>query len=169
MAPERTFVDLDERAALFRSRLDGKSMLVFLPPRLSPCEGARKVRLETLSVEESLTLLREHLGPARVDGEPETARALVSHCAQLPLALRILAERLNELADVPLATIAAELSAEDERLDGLGGTGDELSDVRAVFSASYGALAEETAGLFRTLGVYPGDDFTPASCGAAAG
>ncbi|MDT0301427.1 hypothetical protein [Streptomonospora wellingtoniae] len=132
-------------------------------------EGARKVTLETLTPEESLALLREHLGTARVDAEPEAARALVGHCARLPLALRVLAERLNELPDLPLATIAAELSAEDERLDGLGFTGDELSDVRAVFSASYGALAEETAALFRALGVHPGDDFTPAACAAAAG
>ncbi|GAA4951749.1 hypothetical protein GCM10023224_40400 [Streptomonospora halophila] len=132
-------------------------------------EGARKVTLEALSVEESLALLREHLGAARVDAEPRTARALVDHCARLPLALRVLAERLNELPGLPLSTIAAELSAEDERLDALGVTGDELSDVRAVFSASYSALPDEASGLFRSLGVYPGDDFTPAGCAVAAG
>ncbi|MUL42046.1 hypothetical protein FZ103_12810 [Streptomonospora sp. PA3] len=197
VAPERIPLDLDGRAALFRSRLDGRRMLIVLDDAVSAAqvrpllpaspsclvlvtsrstlaglvarEGARRMTLEMLSVDESLALLREHLGAERIGAEPEAARALVDHCARLPLALRVLAERLNELPDTPLSTVAAELAAEDERLDALGITGDELSDVRAVFSASYGALPDEAAQVFRILGAHPGGDFTAALCAAAAG
>ncbi|GAA3734628.1 tetratricopeptide repeat protein [Salinactinospora qingdaonensis] len=193
--PDRIPLDLDGKAGLFRSRVNGKRMLLLvddalsveqvrplLPasptclvlitsrstlPGLAAREGARKMTLETLSVEESLVLLREHLGASRVDAEPEAARKLVDQCARLPLALRILAERLNELPETALGTVMADLSAEDARLDELGVTGDELSDVRAVFSASYGALSAEAARLFRTLGTYPGTEFGPTACAAA--
>ncbi|WP_046468718.1 ATP-binding protein [Allosalinactinospora lopnorensis] len=195
--PERIPDDLDGRAALYRSRLDRKHMLIviddatsaeqvrpLLPasptclvlvtsrstlPGLVAREGARRMALDTLSTEESLALLRAHLGGRRLDAEPEAARDLVAHCAHLPLALRILAERLIDRPDTPLSHVVAELAAEDERLDALGTTGDELSNVRAVFSASYTALPPEAARLFRGLGVHPGTEFGAAACAAAVG
>ncbi|MDA0566013.1 tetratricopeptide repeat protein [Streptomonospora sp. S1-112] len=185
--PERIPPDLDGRAALYRSRLDRRRVLILIDDAVAPeqvrpllpasptCtvlitsrsalsglvarEGARRMRLDALTAEQSLALLRAHLG-ARIDAEPEAARALVDHCARLPLALRILAERLLDRPDTPLSHIAAELAAEDERLDALGLTGDELSDVRSVFAASYRALPDDAALVFRHLGAHPAGEFT---------
>ncbi|TQN32225.1 tetratricopeptide (TPR) repeat protein [Haloactinospora alba] len=194
---ERIPDDLDGRSALYRSRLDGKHMLILIDDAVSPeqvrpllpasptClvlvtsrstlsglvarEGAQRMSLDTLTTEESLSLLRTHLGQQRLNAEPDMARALVAHCAHLPLALRILTERLLDRPDAPLADIAAELDAENERLDTLGITDDELSDVRAVFDSSYTALPSDAARMFRVLGVHPGIELDAASCAAAAG
>ncbi len=195
--PERIPDDLDGRAALYRSRLDGKRILVviddattadqvcsLLPasptclvlvtsrstlPGLVAREGAQRMSLDTLTAEESLALLREHIGAQRIVAKPEAARALVAHCDHLPLALRIVAERLIDRPDTPIGDVVAELGAEDERLDSLGTSGDELSNLRAVFGASYSALPIDAARLFRILGVHPGAEFSPASCAAAVG
>lgn len=194
---ERIPDDLDGRSALYRSHLDGKHMLVLIDDAVSPeqvrpllpasptClvlvtsrstlsglvarEGAQRMSLDTLTTEESLSLLRTHLGEQRLSADPDMARALVAHCAHLPLALRILTERLLDRPEAPLADIAAELDAENERLDTLGTTDDELSDVRAVFDSSYTALPSEAARMFRVLGVHPGIELDAASCAAAAG
>ncbi len=58
----------------------------------------------------------------------------------------------------------AELTAEESRLDALAEE-DELTDLRAVMTASYQALDEDTARFFRRLGLHPGAEFSP---GAAA-
>ncbi|MBV2362851.1 tetratricopeptide repeat protein [Streptomonospora sp. NEAU-YY374] len=185
--PEQIPPDLDGRAALYRSRLDRRRVLILIDDAVTPdqvrpllpasptCtvlvtsrgslsglvarEGARRMRLDALTAEQSLALLRSRLGP-RIDAEPDAARALVDHCARLPLALRILAERLIDRPDTPLRHITAELAAEDERLDALGLTGDELSDVRSVFATSYRALPYDAARVFRYLGVHPGGECT---------
>ncbi|GAA1981183.1 XRE family transcriptional regulator [Nocardiopsis rhodophaea] len=195
--PESVPLDLDGRAALFRSKLDRKRVLIviddvvsaeqvrpLLPaspgcmvlvtsrsalPGLVAREGARRMTLSTLGAEEALALLRSAVGADRIDAEPDAARSLVAHCAHLPLALRILAERLISRPDASLRSMAEGLAAEDRRLEALGTSDDELSDVRAVFSASYTALAPDSARLFRCLGLHPGGDFGSAACAAAAG
>ncbi|GAB3494739.1 ATP-binding protein [Nocardiopsis coralliicola] len=197
VAPNRIPDDLDSRAALYRSRLDGKRVLVLIDDAVSPeqvrpllpasptClvlitsrsalgglvarEGAQRISLDTLTTEESLSLLRGQLGQQRVDAEPGAARSLVAHCAHLPLALRILSERLIARPGSALSDAAAELDSENERLDALGTTDDELSNARAVFASSYTALPAEVARMFRILGVHPGSDLGAASCAAAAG
>ncbi|KUP97973.1 NB-ARC domain-containing protein [Thermobifida cellulosilytica] len=195
--PERIPDDLDGKAALYRSRLARKRMLIVIDdavsadqvrpllPASSTClvlvtsrralsglvarEGAERVTLDVLSTEEAVDLLRRTVGERRVDAEAGAARALAAHCAHLPLALRILAERIISRPDTPLAEFAAELAAEDERLDALGAEDDELSDVRAVFSTSYRALDAESARVFRLLGVHPGAEFGVHAAAALAG
>ncbi|MDA8372561.1 MAG: tetratricopeptide repeat protein [Nocardiopsaceae bacterium] len=190
-------LDLDGRAALYRSRLNDRHMLIVIDDAVSAeqvrpllpaspgClalvtsrstlsglvarEGAQRMTLDTLTTEEALTLLRNTVGARRVDAEPEAARALVAHCARLPLALRILAERLTARPEAALGDVVADLAAEDRRLDALGTADDELSDVRAVFAASYTALPSDAARLFRRLGPHPGAEFSAAACAASAG
>ncbi|GAB3448035.1 XRE family transcriptional regulator [Streptomonospora sediminis] len=194
--PDRIPIDLDSRASLYRTRLAGKRVLVLIDDAVSPdqvrpllpasptClvlvtsrstlaglvtrEGARRMDLDTLSTEDSLALLRRHVDSSRIDSEPEAARTLVAHCARLPLALRVLAERLLSGPATALDDVVAELGAENERLDALGTAEDELSDVRAVFATSYAALSPGSARLFRCLGIHPGPDFAAAACAAAA-
>ncbi|MFC4564413.1 ATP-binding protein [Nocardiopsis mangrovi] len=195
--PDRIPIDLDGRAALYRSRLDGKRMLIVIDdavsadqvrpllPAAAGCmavvtgrtrlsglvarDGARPMTVGTLSAPAALDLLRGTVADGRIDDEPEAARALVAHCAGLPLALRIAAERLLDRAGEPVSALVADLAAEDRRLDALGAGDDELSDVRAVFSASYSGLSPDTARLFRHLGPHPGAEFGAEVCAAVSG
>jgi tetratricopeptide (TPR) repeat protein len=191
VAPERIPLDLDGRSALYRSEVNGKRLLVVIDDVLNPAqvrpllpaspgcmvmvtsrntlpglvarEGARRLALDVLPMADSVTLLRSTVG-ARVDSEPRAAHDLAEHCARLPLALRVAAERLLDRPDAALSDLVRELAAEESRLDALAEE-DELSDLRAVMTASYQALDEGAARFFRRLGLHPGPEF---SCPAAA-
>ena len=67
---------------------------------------------------------------------------------------------------MPLAAIAAELT--EARLDALA-TGDNATDLRAVFSWSCHNLSRPAAGLFRSLGVHPGPDISVAAAAGITG
>ncbi|MGW0436758.1 AfsR/SARP family transcriptional regulator [Micromonospora sp. NPDC003197] len=122
---DRTPIDLDERAALYRSLLARRRMLVVLDnarsiEQIRPLlpgspgslvlvtsrddlaalvarDGARRLALDRLTDTEATDLLRRILGDARVDAEPEARVELVRLCAGLPLALRIAAERAGQV------------------------------------------------------------------------
>ncbi|GAB2931519.1 tetratricopeptide repeat protein [Micromonospora polyrhachis] len=122
---DRTPIDLDERAALYRSLLAGRRMLVVLDnarsveqvrpllpgspgslvlvtsrddlAALVARDGARRLALDRLTDTEATDLLRRILGDARVDAEPGARVELVRLCAGLPLALRIAAERTGRV------------------------------------------------------------------------
>ncbi|MFD3684896.1 ATP-binding protein [Nocardiopsis sp. NPDC058631] len=193
--PDRVPLDLDSRAALYRSELDGKRLLVIIDDALDPAqvrpllpaapgcmvvvtsrsalsglvarEGAQRFPLTVLPTADSVDLLRESVGP-RVDASPEAAFQLVEQCARLPLALRVVAERLIDRVDTTLDDLVAELAAEESRLDTLSEE-DELSDLRAVMMASYEALDGDTTRFFRRLGLHPGADFSLGAASALTG
>ncbi|EPD63557.1 hypothetical protein HMPREF1211_02684 [Streptomyces sp. HGB0020] len=104
---------LDERAALYRSVLDGRRMLVVIDYPRSPAQvrwmlpaaagravlvtsrrrmidlaGAHLVELDVLSPGEALHLF------TRIADEPEAARIVMAACGSVPLAIRIAACRL---------------------------------------------------------------------------
>ncbi|GAB3214099.1 NB-ARC domain-containing protein [Marinactinospora thermotolerans DSM 45154] len=194
--PDRIPPDIDGRAALYRSVLTGKRMLILvdnaasadqvrpLLPGSSACltivtsrnalpglvarEGATRMVLEVLSLSESLALLRRIIGDERIDSDPEAAERLVALCAHLPLALRIAAERVTGRPHAGLAEFVAELENERERLDALEVEDDELSDIRAVFAASYHNLDPAAARLFRLAGLHPGREIGLHACAALA-
>ena len=175
-----------ERAARYRSLLAGRRMLIVIDnaadveqvrpllPGGPPCvtvvtsrdalaglvarDGARRLDLGLLPPAEAVGLLRALIGE-RVDAEPEATVTLAGHCARLPLALRVAAERAAASPGVSLADITAELADHRERLDLLDAAGDQLTAVRAVFSWSVRHLDDEAAGAFRLLGLHPGADF----------
>jgi hypothetical protein len=154
---------LDARAALFRSSVHGRRMLVLLDnarsadqvrpllPGSTTClvlvtsrnrlddlvirEGASRVALDVLAHSEALDLLSRHVGPDRMDAEAGATNALIEHCTGLPLALGIVAVRAADTADFLLDDLATELQNEKERLDALDVGGE--TGVRAVFSWSY--------------------------------
>ncbi len=188
--------ELEARAALYRGVLAGRRVLIVLDnaadseqvtpllPAAPGClvivtsrsrlsglvarHGAHPLALAPLSAEESLELLARRLGDARVDAEPEAARAIVGLCAGLPLALSIVAARAALHPGFRLAGIAAELRQDHGSLDAFAG-GDAGTDARAVFSWSYHALSPEAAALFRRLALHPGPDITVAAAAALAG
>jgi tetratricopeptide (TPR) repeat protein len=180
---ERIPADPGAQAALYRSLLAGKRMLVLLDnardaaqvrsllpgtrgnlvvvtsrsqlTSLAVTAGATQISLDVLTGAEALELLASWLGPARVAGEREAAAEITELCARLPLALAIMAARAVARPGLPLGALAAELRQARERLDVLA-TGDTATDVRAVFSWSYQNLGDHAARMFRLTGLHPG-------------
>ncbi|MGC0401036.1 DNA-binding SARP family transcriptional activator/tetratricopeptide (TPR) repeat protein [Streptomyces sp. SAI-126] len=196
VAPQAVPEGLDAQAALYRSVLAGRRVLIVLDnardteqvrpllpgtpgslvivtsrSRLSGLvagHGAHPITLGVLSTEEAFELLTRRLGSARVDAEPEAVAAIADLCARLPLALAIVAARAAHHPHFRLAAIAEELRHDHGSLDAF--VGDVVgSDARAVFSWSYQALSPGAAGLFRRLALHPGPDITTAAATALTG
>ncbi|MBU2665122.1 tetratricopeptide repeat protein [Actinoplanes bogorensis] len=176
--------DLDERAARFRTAINGRRMLLVLdnvrePAQIRPLlpgtgdsavlitsrqrlhglavhHPVSTVELDRLSRDESVGLLSDVLG-ARADANPEAVARLVEHCAGLPLALRIAAEMAATRSQDSVATLLAELEQNESALDFLDLGDDPYAAVRSVFSWSYVALSESSATAFRRLGLHPGN------------
>jgi tetratricopeptide (TPR) repeat protein len=185
----------DERAALYRSLLAGRRMLVVLDnagddaqirpllPGGPPCvtvvtsrdalaglvvrEGARRLDLGLLPQADAAGLLRALIG-VRAAADPGATAALASLCARLPLALRVAAELAATRGGAPLADLVAELAG-GPRLDLLDAGGNPRTAVRAVFSWSYRHLDAGTARLFRLLSLHPGADLDVYAAAALAG
>ncbi|XVV09915.1 tetratricopeptide repeat protein [Actinoplanes sp. CA-131856] len=187
--------DVDSRAALYRSRLAGRRMLLLfdnardtaqvrplLPGApghvvlvtsrdrlagLVVSDGARPIALDTFSTGQARDLLAARLGADRIAAEPAAVDKVIGRCGGLPLALAIVAARAATQPGLTMAELAAELDAAD-RLTQLT-TGDPDSDLRTVFSWSYRVLADGPARLFRLFGLHPGADITVAALASLAG
>jgi DNA-binding SARP family transcriptional activator/Tfp pilus assembly protein PilF len=188
--------EADERAARYRSLLAGKRMLVVLDnagsadqvrpllPGSGACtvlvtsrdalaglvarNGAVRLDLDLLPLEEGVALLRALIGP-RVDAEPEAAADLAAQCCRLPLALRVAAELAANRPAVSLAGLTGELADLRTRLDLLDAGEDPHTEVRAVFSWSCRHLGAKDARTFRLLGLHPGPDFEAYAAAALTG
>jgi DNA-binding SARP family transcriptional activator len=137
-------------------------------PGLVAAVGACPVPLDLLAERDAQALLAARLGSGRTEAEPSAVRQIIRLCARLPLALAITAARAAARPAIPLAALAGELIAEQDRLDALD-TGDQATSVRAVFSWSYGQLAEPAAHMFRLLGLKAGPDISLAATASLAG
>jgi tetratricopeptide (TPR) repeat protein len=186
--------DLDSRAALYRSLLADRRVLVLLDnastaaqvrpllPGSSGCvvlvtsrdrlsglvarNGARRLTVHTLDPDEAVELLEHVTSHHRPKDDPRKVTELARLCGRLPLALRIAAERAASRPYMPLDDLIQDLRDESALWDALATDDAEEADaVRSVFAWSYRALPEEAARLFRLLGLHPGQDF---DAGAAA-
>jgi tetratricopeptide (TPR) repeat protein len=194
---QRIPADLDAQARLYRSVVNGQRLLIVLDNaqnaeqvrRLLPghptCfvaitsrnrldglvnrDGAVRVGLDVLAPSDAVDLISGIVGQSRVDAEPDACAELAKLCGYMPLALRLVAERGATHTDVRLADLAAELSAEYDRLLDRLSNGDATTGVRTVFSWSYQALPPSAARLFRLLGLHPGPDVSTAAAGALGG
>ncbi|HVQ94515.1 MAG TPA: NB-ARC domain-containing protein [Mycobacteriales bacterium] len=195
--PDQLPTGVQARAAMFRSMLAGKRLLLVIDnvataadtrpllPGSMGClvvltsrsslsglvarDGARRVVLSTLRAEESLTLFRRVIGHSRVDQEAAAAARLTDLCAHLPLALRIAAERIATQRWRSLASFVAELEGERARLDRFSSIDDDDIDIRAVFSSSYRALSPALARTFRLLTLHSGRSFSALATSALVG
>ncbi|MFB4263004.1 AAA family ATPase [Nonomuraea sp. GTA35] len=104
----------------------------------------------------------------RSAGETAAVDEIVAYCGRLPLALSIAIARALTSPRLPFAALAAELRGARARLDPFDG-GEQATNVRAVFSCSYGRLTPPAARLFRLLGLHPGPDFSQAAAASLAG
>lgn len=196
VAPTKIPVNLDAKAALYRSLLDRRRMLIVLDnaataeqvrpllPGSADClvivtsrralsglvarDRAHRLSLGVLPLAEAVALLAQFIGADRVAAEPDAARELALLCARLPVALCVAGERAASQPDLDLATLVTQL-ATGSRLDLLDADGDVETAVRAVLSWSYEALPAETRRTFRLLGLHPGGDFDAYAAAALSG
>ncbi|WP_328679425.1 AfsR/SARP family transcriptional regulator [Streptomyces sp. NBC_00343] len=196
VAPQDVPEGLDARAALYRSVLADRRVLIVLDNAgdagqvrpllpgtpgslvvvtsrsrlggLVAGHGAHPLTLDLLSAGEAYGLLTRRLGRARVDAEPEAVAAIADLCARLPLALAIVAARAAHHPGFRLADVVEELRYHHGSLDAFVGD-DAGTDARAVFSWSYRALSPGAAGLFRRLALHPGPDISTAAATALTG
>jgi tetratricopeptide (TPR) repeat protein len=131
-------------------------------------DGAYPIALDLLSPDEARELLARRIGAARTAAHPEAVAEIVTRCAQLPLALAIVAARAATNPQVPLPVLARELGDTRDRLGALTAD-DPATDLRAVFSWSYRTLTPEAARLFRLLGSHPGPDISAPAAASLAG
>ncbi len=183
--------DLDELAAMYRSLLSGRRVLVVLDnaasagqvrpllPGTAGClaivtsrntlsglaarDGARRLTLDLLPPGDAVTLIGRVAGTQRTAVDPAAAGRLAQLCGRLPLALRITADRAASHRHVSMTDLVDELTLEHDRLDALAAD-EKTTQVRAVFSWSYQALEPGPARAFRLLSLHPGPDIsTPAA------
>ncbi|HEU0127078.1 MAG TPA: BTAD domain-containing putative transcriptional regulator [Pseudonocardiaceae bacterium] len=175
--------DVEERAALYRSRLADRRLLIVLDnaaceaqlrpllpgtpgcavlitsrARLAGLNGSRLVDLDILEPDQAVELLARVAGPLRVAAEPGAAREIVRLCGFLPLAVRIAGARLDARPHWRLDRLKADLADEHHRLDQL-----RLGDleVRASLALSYESLDATARRAFRRLGLLEIRDFAP--------
>jgi DNA-binding SARP family transcriptional activator len=194
--PERIPIDLDGKAALYRSLLADRKVLVLLDnardidqvrpllPGSPGClvvitsrdkltglitrEGARMLTLDVLSTDDATELLASYLGHDRLAAERQAAHELIDRCARLPLALAIVAAQAAAAPAFPLRAFADELADEQRRLDALD-AGDTTTSVRGVLSWSYHHVPAGAARMFRLLGLHPGADIAVPAAASLAG
>ncbi|MCP2262729.1 BTAD domain-containing putative transcriptional regulator [Promicromonospora thailandica] len=186
---------LDARAALFRSALAGRRMLVLLDNardadqvrpllpgtgdslalvtsrhRLSALcvAGAASIHLDVLPDDDAKVLLTHRAGPDRADADPESLDRIVRATGRLPLALAVVGARLADSPDIPLRVIADELGSAHTVLDSLGDP-DPTVDVRAVLSWSCTALDPAALHALRQLAVLPEAAFDVPAARSAVG
>ncbi|WP_345072517.1 AfsR/SARP family transcriptional regulator [Phytohabitans flavus] len=192
---QRIPATVDEQASLYRSLLAGKRLLVVLDnardvaqirpllPGSGGCvvvatsrrqltalvatEGAHPLTLDLLTWPQARYLLAARIGGHRVAAEPEAIDEIIERCARLPLALALAAARAATRPHLPLSGLAAELR-DAGALDPFD-RDDPATDLRAVFSWSYGALSPDAAHMFRLLGLHRGPDITAEAAASLAG
>ncbi|MFC4019157.1 DUF6879 family protein [Micromonospora sp. GCM10011542] len=143
--PAAVPADLDDRAALYRSRLAGRRVLVVLDnaatarqvrpllpgtdrclvvvtsrnmlSRLATRDGGRRLTLRMLSEQDAVTLLRDITSAYRSGDDPDELTELARLCARLPLALRFAAERAASRPFMPLGQLIQDLRDESALWD----------------------------------------------------
>jgi tetratricopeptide (TPR) repeat protein/transcriptional regulator with XRE-family HTH domain len=197
VAPDRVPAGLAAQAALYRTEIAGRRVLLVLDnahdaeqvrpllPGTPGCmvvvtsrlrltglvvaAGAEPLGVDLLSATEAAELFTARIGSGRAkDAEGAVVDEIVELCARLPLALSIAAARAVLRPEVSLAILAAELRAARNRLAVLS-VPDPNVDLRSVLSWSYRELSAPAAALLRLLGLHPGPDFDAPAVASLAG
>ena len=196
VTPQQLPASLEAQAALYRSLLAGRRVLILLDnaadedqirpllpgspgclvivtsrnelPGLIVTEGAQPVLVDLMSVAEARQLLSRRTGQKRVAAEAHAVVSIIALCARLPLALMLVAARAATHPGFSLSALAAELSEVGGSLDAFDSE-DRATNVRAVFSWSYQRLSVSGQRLFRLLGLHFGPDISLAAVASLAG
>jgi tetratricopeptide (TPR) repeat protein len=184
VADEQIPSDTSGRASLYRSLLRDKRVLVVLDNAaseeqvrpllpgdgegralvtsrrlLAGLEGVRRLRLGPLPLPEATGLLTGILGERSASDGEAALTWLAQLCGGLPLALRIIGNRLVSRPGWNATDLAARLTNEERRLDQLS-AGD--LKIATAFGLSYEQLAASARRVFRRLALVPGRDFDAA-------
>jgi tetratricopeptide (TPR) repeat protein len=195
---DRIPFELDDRAALFRSLIAGRKILILLDnaanasqvrplipgaagpllvvtsrsrmPSLAVRDGVRYVQVDVLGEPDAVALVHEVTEADRTGDSEAEVTELVRLCARLPLALRIAAERAVSRPRMRLTELIEDLRDTSGLWEALSvDDGAEIDDVRTVFAWSYRSLPETAAWVFRVIGLHPGADIGLPAVAAAAG
>lgn len=167
--PEQIPTGVDAQAALYRSQLADRQVLVLLDnarntaqvrpllPGSRDClalvtsrnqltgliaaNGAHPIGLDLLTPDEARQLLARRLGSERLAAEAGAVDEIISRCAQLPLALALAAAIASTRAHLPLRALAGQLRNASTCLTAPSCSDDPATDARTVFSCSYHAAA----------------------------
>jgi tetratricopeptide (TPR) repeat protein/transcriptional regulator with XRE-family HTH domain len=194
--PERIPAEQDTQAALYRSLLAERRMLIVLDNAhdedqvrpllpaspasmviitsrnqlagLAIADGAELLRLDILPHNEAVRLLTVRIGASRATAEPAAIQEIARLCAHLPLALAVVAARAAARPGISLSALAEELRDTAGRLDVLDAR-DPAVSVAAVFSWSYRQLGNDAARMFRLLSLQAGPDISVPAAASLAG
>jgi tetratricopeptide (TPR) repeat protein len=183
--------DLAERAALWRSTVAGRRLLVVLDNaadaaqvgplvaavpgcltlvtgrrRMTGLAGARTVTVDVMPPEDAAALFARSVGDERPGVDPAAAAETVSLCGNLPVAIRIAGARLRHRPTWTVSHLVHRLRDEHRRLAELHA---EDRSVSAAFALSYRQLRPDLQRLFRLLGTVPGPDVDRDAAAALAG
>jgi tetratricopeptide (TPR) repeat protein/transcriptional regulator with XRE-family HTH domain len=174
--------ELEERSRMYRSRLQGRRLLIVLDnaanetqvrpllPGSPECavlvtsrfalgglDTLHHVGLDVLAPSLAVQLLTGLVGNGRVAAEPMAAELICRLCGYLPLAVRVAAAKLTIRRHWRLERLAERLDDERRRLSQLR-VGD--LDVRACIALSYDGRGRDEQRLFRLLSMLDSHDFT---------
>lgn len=180
---------VDDRAAQYRDRLIGKSMIIVLDnassadqvrpllptapdcrvlitsrDRLTSLDDACHLTLDTLPVAEATALFRSVARQDAADRE-EMIGKIVDACGRLPLAVRIIAARCRGGSARRLAALSARVIDQHSRLDELD---DGERNVTSAFAISHEGLPTRPRRVFALLGLHPAADWDAYAVAALA-
>lgn len=184
---QRIPVEVEEAAALYRSLVADRRMLVVLDnaadadqvrpllPAADGCqvvvvsrnllvglvagESAHPLHLDVLTRQDAQALLGRALGRDRVESEPVAREELLHLTARLPLALRLAMAHLVAAPEIAIGDYTAELRSGDV-LSSFEVPGDERMATRSSMRLSYARLTPRSRRAFRLLGVNPAPSVT---------
>jgi DNA-binding SARP family transcriptional activator/tetratricopeptide (TPR) repeat protein len=196
VGPQRIPAEPEAQAALYRSMLHGRKVLVLLDnardveqirpllPASAGClviitsrnqltglittHAAYPLTVESFSAQDARATLTQRLDPYRLADDNAALDEIVELCAGLPLAVAIVAARATVHYYLPISAIASELRDARTRLDAFSAN-DPATDMRAVFSWSYELLSPPAARLFRMLSLHAGPDISIAAMASLLG
>lgn len=183
---------VDERAALWRTQLTDRRMLVVLDNaadesqvrpllpgspnclvivtsrrRLAGLDDASPISLDVLTLDEAILLFMRTAGPGRLRDETEERIAeVVELCGRLPLAIRIAAARFKHRPGWTVPHLAARLRDKHNQLAELEAG---QRSVASAMDVSYTHLTAEQQRIYRLLGLHPGPDIDPYAAAALTG
>ncbi|TWD75124.1 DNA-binding SARP family transcriptional activator [Kribbella amoyensis] len=189
VTPDRIPADLEERAALWRSELAGRRVLIVLDNapdgtavgpllagsptcgvlvtsrrQLTELDATARVALDVLDPRAAEELLTAMVGPEQA-ADSDAAAAVVGYCGYLPLAIRVAGSRLRHRPSWTVEHLSSRLGAQDRRLAELSTASGGVSP---AFALSYEHLSADEQRLFRLLGQVTAQDVEPYAAAAVA-
>lgn len=187
--------DADERAAMYRSLLSHRRVLVVLDNARSPeqlrdllpgsggsaalitartvlfgltaTHGTPHLRLNPLARDESMDLLGAMIGRDRIATDPVAARGLAAACGDLPLALRLAACQTLAHPEQPLGELRDRIATAP--LANLDLPGDEAAGLRSCLDLTRDHLGPAERDALAAIGLHPATEFEPAGIAALTG